>query len=354
MLDGDSARLRRYLTSTGRTASFVPCGKSRDCGWRIPPGQLVGRCPDGECQSQEFSNSELAMVDVDWATLLGEFGEALGLSGHPDAVAKTPVAVQLGWIAPAQSARFPVFFCAPTSFYPAFLMIQRFAERVTGMPFVLVIASRDQLDTDSLGLLNSRKAEAVFLDDEVKIDRNGGLNAREASDRLVKFALTTAGVTLKPAIPKFPTPEGAQWNDFTLVETNAHAVEVRVCVRTPSGTKTAKREYSFEDLLLAKTVGGKSTPTRDWTFLRIIVHRRRITANSTKEWDSLKTSKKNVARILRDMTGLDGSGAFLDHPGRRCYEAVFHVECEAGEETPVPGVPKRVDRKGEAAKHGDE
>jgi hypothetical protein len=145
-------------------------------------------------------------------------------------------------------------------------MIQRFAERVTGMPFVIVIASRDQLDTDSLGLLNSRKAEAVFLDDQVKIDGNGGLEARVAADRLVKFALTTAGVTVKPAIPKFPTPEGAQWSDITILEVDGLTIEVRACVKTPSGPREQSAKYTYEALGLTKLVGGRQVPSSDCAF----------------------------------------------------------------------------------------
>lgn len=353
-LDGEASGLRKYLTSTGRTASFVPCGESRDCGWRIIEGQFVGRCPEGLCDPKDFERSDLAMVDVDWATLLGDLGGALGLSGCPDAVTKTPAAVQLGWIAPAQSARFPVFFCAPTSFYPAFPMIQRFAERVTGMPFVLVIASRDQLDADSLGLLNSRKAEAVFLDDEVNLDGNGGLEARVAADRLVKFALTTAGVTVKPAIPKFPTPEGAQWNNFTIVEVDGLTIEVRADVRTPACTREERVRYTYEALGLTKLVGGIQVPSSDCAFLMEILHHRRISVDSTQEWDSLRGFRKNIGKLLQEMTGLPSSGAFILHRGRRCYEAAFQVECEPGEEMNVPGPPRRLNREGRVAKSADD
>ena len=290
------------------------------------------------------------MVDVDWATLLGDLGGALGLSGNPDAVAKTPVAVQLGWIAPAQSARFPVFFCAPTAFYPAFPMIQRFAERAAGKPFVLVIASRDLLDTDSLGLLHSRKAEAVFLDDEVKIDGGGRLEAREAANRLVKFALTTAGVSVKPAIPKFPTPEGAQWKDLTIVEVDGLTIEVRACVRTKACTRKESERYTYEALGLTKLVGGDQIATSDCAFLIEILRHRRVSVDSPKEWDSLRGFRKNIGTLLEDLTGLPSSEAFILHRGRRCYEAAFVVECEPGEEMAVPGPPRRLNRLGRVAK----
>ena len=353
-LDGEASGLRKYLTSTGRTASFVPCGESRDCGWRIIEGQFVGRCPEGLCDPKDFERSDLAMVDVDWATLLGDLGGALGLSGCPDAVTKTPAAVQLGWIAPVQSARFAVFFCAPTPFYPAFPMIQRFAELAAGKPFVLVIASRAQLDILSLGVLHSRKAEAVFLDDEVKIDESGRLDALGAANRLVKFALAISGVTLKPSIPKFPTPEGAQWSDITILEVDGLTIEVRACVKTPSGPREQSAKYTYEALGLTKLVGGRQVPSSDCAFLVEILRHRRVSVDSQKEWDSLRGFRNNIGGLLQDLTGLPSSGAFILHRGRRCYEAAFQVECEPGEEMTVPGPPRRLNREGRVGKGPDD
>jgi len=351
VLKGESAGLRRFLTSTSGTADFIPCGESVDCGWRIGQDQLVGRCPEGNCPPKEFDRSELAMVDVDWPVLLDEIGEALGITPSVDRIERLPVAVQLGWIAPAQSARFPVFFCATTAFYPAFPMIQRFAERAAGKPFVLVVASRDFLDTDSLGLLHSRRAGIVFLDEDVKIDGAGRMEARDVANRLVQFALTTAGVTVKPAIPKFPTPEGAQWKDFTIVEVDGLTIELRARVSQPGMTRQESRQYTYELLGLTKVVGGRQTPTVDGEFLKRAILHRRVVEKTLKKWDSARGYRTRIGALLEHITGLRSEDAFTTYESLGCYEANFQVECEPGEETPLPTVPLRLNQKGQIARN---
>lgn len=342
--------LLRYLTSTGRFADFIPCGDASGCGWRVATDSLIGRCPEGSCPQKEFDRSELAMVDVDWVAFLGDLATALGLDGSPDRVDRLPAAGQLGWIAPTESARFAVFFCVPTDFFPAFPMIQRFAERVAGKPFVLVIASPELLDTDSLGLLTARKAEVVFLNSSVLINQNGQMEAREAADKLVTWALNTAGVVSKVSPPTFPTPPGAQWRDFTIVELDGATVEFRAKVRVAGGHAEPREQYSYEKLGLSRIVAGEHTLTADGIFFRRILHHRRVFEKVPNKWASLRGYRSKIGELLRQITGLRSEDAFILHSRLQCYEAAFQVECQPGEEDLLPSAPRRLNQKGEVAR----
>ncbi len=349
-LGEEGAVLRRYLTATGRVAEFIPCGDAGGCGWRVAPDGLTGRCPEGVCTPKEFDRSDIAMVDVDWSELLGNLGRALGLDGVPGQIDRLAAATQLGWIAPAEPARFAVFFCAPSAFFPAFPMIQRFAERVAGKPFVLVIASRELLDTDSLGLLASRKAEVVFLDDSVRINQDGRMEAEEAAERLATWALRTAGVVSKISLPKFPTPRGAQWKDFTIAELDGATVEFRAKVRVAGGHDEPRAHYSYERLGLSRIVAGEHKLTADGLFLQRILRHRRAAETTLKKWDSLRGYRSKIGDLLQRITGLPSEDAFIRHDRVQCYEAAFQVECLPGEEAPLPATARRLNRRGEIAK----
>jgi hypothetical protein len=313
---------------------------------------MVGVCTENECPRTSFSRSDLAIMKVDWATLLAALGQALRLSGHPDRVASLPAAAQVGWIAPAETARYPVFFCSPTKFSPLFPHLQRFAERAVGEPFVLILPSRTSVDTDSAGLMNRRKVEMVFLEEAVAMDANGWLLANEAAARLNKFALEAGGITAVVPGPKFPTPEGARWRDLKITAIDQHTIEIHASVRTRSGTKQATESYSFSDFGFTKRSGKGVKPSVDWeNFLLPIVQHRRVVAESPRAWDALKKSKEHVAAALKDLTKIDPAEAFISYPGRRCYEAGFNVACSPAEETPVPDVPRRLNQKGEVARN---
>lgn len=341
----------KYLISTGRRAEFIPCGERYGCGWHVAPKQYVGRCPEGECPRREFSRSDLAMVTVDWSWMFKNLASAFELCGEPEVFVKMPVAMHLGWIAPAQSVRFPVFFCVPTAVYPVFPMIQRVAERAAGKLFVLVIASRDLLDVDSLGLLHSRKGEVVFLDEEVAIKSDGRMEAREAASRLVKFALATAGISSKPPIPKFPTPEGTQPQDLTIVEVDGVTIEVRASVRVGKSFHRACEQYTYESLGLTKRVRGNPVPTQNCSFLIAVLHHRRVFAESERGWETLRKYRSEIGALLEKLTGLKSSELFTVHRGYRGFEAAFKVECECGNETPLPKVPRRLNLEGRVARN---
>ena len=347
----------RFLAATGDIADFVACPKTAatGCGLRVSPaadGSMVGVCTENECARTSFSRSDLAIMKVDWATLLAALGQALGLSGHPDQVGSLPAAAQVGWIAPAQTARCPVFFCAPTKFSPLFPHLQRFAERAAGEPFALILPSRTSVDTDSAGLMNRRKAEMVVLEEAVSMDANGRLLAKEAAVRLTKFALAAGGITAVAPGPRFPTPEGARWRDFKITAIDQHTIEIHASVRTRSGPKQATESYSFSDFGFTKRSGKGVKPSVDWeNFLIQIVQHRRVVAESPRAWGALKNSKEHVAAALKDLTEIDPDDAFISYPGRRCYEAGFNVACSPAEETPVPDAPRRLNQKGEVARN---
>ena len=358
LLGPDFWRASQFLTPTGDIADFVACPRTvaMNCGWRIrpaPDGSLFGFCDEDECAKTEFSRTELAMMKVEWATLLAALGKALGLSGRPDQIGSLPAVAQVGWIAPAQTARYPVFFCAPTKFSPLFPQLQRFAERSADEPFALILPSRASVDTDSAGLMNRRKAEIVVLEEEVSIDANGRLFAKEAAARLTKFALVAGGITAVARAPRFPTPEGARWRDFKITAIDQHTIEIAASVRARSGTKQATESYSFLDFGFTKRSGKGVKPSVDWeNFLIQIVQHRRVVAESPRAWNALKKSKEHVAAALKELTGIQPDDeTFISYPGRRCYEAGFNVACSPAEETPVPDAPRRLNQKGEVARN---
>lgn len=349
-LGDDAGSLRQFLAPTGRGADFVPCAKPYNCGWRIPPGELVGRCPEGECPPRAFGRHELAMVDVDWARLLESLSRALGLTGRPDRVDGLPVAAQLGWIAPVQTARFPAFFCAPTAFHPLFPGLQRFAERAAGGPFAVVVPARDYLDTDCLGLLAARKAEAVFVDEDVAAKPDGNLEATAAADRLLRFALDRAGISAPESKAVFPTPEGAMWEDFAVSEVDGHTVRVTAEVRRGGRTERESETYSFDRLGLANGSKSKGAPVVAWGFLMGIVAEYRVVPESARDWSRMKKRKERVAETLRGLTGLDGD-PFAVGPGR-CYTPKFKVDRDPSAAKPEPEAPKRIDRTGRVRRGG--
>jgi len=293
------------------------------------------------------------MMKVDWPTLLAALGKVLCLTGQPDRVDALPVAVQIGWIAPAQTARFPVFFCAPTAFYPLFPSLQRFAERAAGTPFVLVVPSRDQLDTDCLGLLTSRKAKTVFLEEDVTLTSTGDMQCQQTAERLVKYALEVAGVNEPTTMPKFPTPEGATWEDFTITEIDGLTIEILAKVRTPSGIREASEQYTCERLGLSKKSKDGVKPVGAWDFLMNIVQHRRVVVpyKLTSLWSQTKKQKEQITAVLEELTSLKGAGAFTTTLGRCYYESVFKVNCELKDAPPIPDAPRRLNQKGLVAKN---
>ena len=357
LLGADFERALQFLAPTGDIADFVACPRTvaMSCGWRVrpaPDGSLFGFCDEDECAKTPFSRAELAMMEVDCATLFSLLGKALGLSGHPDQVGSLPAGAQIGWIAPAQTARYPVFFCAPTKFSPLFPHLQRFAERAAGEPFALILPSRTSVDTDSAGLMNRRKAEMVVLEEAVSMDANGRLLAKEAAARLTRFALEAGGITAVAPVPRFPTPEGARWRDFKITAIDQHTIEIHASVRTRSGTKQATESYSFSDFGFTKRSGKGVKPSVDWeNFLIQIVQHRRVVAESPRAWNALKKSKEHVAAALKALTEIEPDDAFISYPGRRCYEAGFNVACSPAEETPVPDAPRRLNQKGGIARN---
>lgn len=356
MLGQNFDRLSAFLAPTGGIADFVPCANTpvNGCGLRIShaaDGLLAGICAENECPKTSFSRAELAILKIDWSALLVSLGKALALTGTPGQVASLPAATQVGWIAPAQTARFPVFFCAPTEFHPVFPEIQRFAERSAGGPFVVIVPSRASLDTDSCAVLKSRDAALLVLEEDIAIDPNGRLLASEAATRLIEFALAAGGVRSEPGLPKFPTPEGAQWTDLKISEVNGHTIEIHAVVRARGRVLEARESYSFEKLHLAKRSGKDVAPMDCWTeFLMPIIRKRRVAASNIAGWSGLKKHKQQVAALLSDLTGLDAKDAFTSHAGRSCYEAAFRVDCAAHEETPIPDAPRRLNQKGAVAR----
>ena len=349
-------RLSQFLAPTGHIADFVPCPSTpiNGCGLRISravDGLLTGACAENECPKTSFSRAELALMKIDWSALLASLGKALALTGTPGQVAALPAATQVGWIAPAQTARYPVFFCAPTEFHPIFPEIQRFAERSAGGPFVVIVPSRSALDTDSATMLKNRNAGMLVLEEDFAVDPNGRLLANDAAAQLVEFALAASGVRAEPELPRFPTPEGAEWGDLKISEINGHTIEIHAVVRTRGRVLEARESYSFEKLLLAKRSGKDVAPVGAWdSFLMPIIRKRRVAASNADEWELLKKNKQQIAALLGRVTGLDAKGAFTSHAGRSCYEAAFQVDCSARDETPVPEAPRRLNQKGAVAR----
>lgn len=346
LLGDDFDGLSRFLLPSGVLADFVPCPRTAttQCGYSVRPGdgdgEFVGFCPEGECPRIELARSSIVLLQVEWQALADEVAKALGLSGVCTVYA--PGLAQLGWIAPVMTARYPVFFSAVASPSDNFGHIQRFAERAIG-PFVVILPSREALDLEAVGLIYTRNALAVFMDEGVDVGAEGQIDVEDARLAMEEFALVRAGVKAERKLPTFPTPHGAAWSDIRITAPrNEHEVTVAATVRSGGAATEVSADYSFEDFGLMRESADGSVPTKDWEefFIQLVLHKR-VAARTPKGWGRLKTAKKKVSRILGEITGLDPRGAITDHPGLRCYEAVFQVECERGKETPVPSDPRR-------------
>jgi hypothetical protein len=349
----------RFLTPTGSAAEFLPCDKTSEshCGYKIRPGiehdEVVGYCPEGECSRIDLTSADVALLTVDWSLLLSEIATALELQGQPNQ--ESPGLGQLGWIVPGEGKRFPVFFAATVNRQSPFPALQRFAARSSGTPFVFVTHSRSVLDVDSLGILSASKAEAVFLDMDVAIERSGSINAPEAAQRLMKFAIASAGSTAKEGPTQMILPEGADWQDVTIREVDGHTVEVFCQVRMGKATKEVRQTYTFENLGLSKRTSAGAKPSIAWeNFLIPIISRKRIAASSSVKWARMRKWKEEIAAILHHVTGLPADGAFEHHRGRHCYEANFKVECDPRDIVPIPDAPRRLNQKCKVARSPDD
>jgi hypothetical protein len=344
--------VERFLIPTGRFADFLPCGRNpaNACGWRVVPGNsdvLIAVCPENLCEPIKVSHADCAMLRVDMGLIAAALAKALGLTGSSTTDSNGGL---LGWISPVQTARYPAFLSFSPCGESHFPLVQRFAERAVG-PFVLVLPSRENIDTDLAGLLAGRHAMPVFMEEEIDFLQDGNLEAQDARNRLVEFALVRAGIKKEFKLPRFPTPTGANWADITITADNEHTLKFAAVVRTGMNTIDVTQTYTFENLGLMKDSKDGPVPTSDWdNFLLKIIRERRLVGGSPKEWNSLKTSKKRISRMLGELMGLDPRGAFTDHPGLRCYEAVFKVECERGQERQLPVPPRRLNRLGQVAK----
>lgn len=341
---GDNyAAFEPFLLPTGSYADFLPCPRSatKDCGRRVVPGDgqlCVAVCPDDQCDPIEVSRADRATLRVDMELIVTALSKALGLCGTSGTDSG---GAHLGWISPVQSARYQAFLSCPPCGESHFPLAQRFAERAAGEAFAFVLPSREDLDTDLVGLLSRRLAMPVFMEEEIDFLPDGNLEAEDARNRLVEFALVRAGIKKEFKLPRFPTPNGANWPDITITADNEHTLKIAAVVRAGMNAVEVTQSYSFKDLGLMKDSTDGPVPTSDWdNFLLKIIRKRRLVGNSPKHWGSLKTSKKLISRLLGDLTGLDPRGAFTDHPGLRCYEASFQVECERGAECPIPGTPR--------------
>lgn len=346
ILGTDFERLLQFLVPTGDIAVFVTCPRTQvtGCGWRVrqaTDGSLIGFCAEDECAKTEFSRAELAMMNVDWPALLRKLGVALGIDGRAEVLVETPLVAQIGWIAPAQTARFAAFFCAPTAYSPLFPQLQRLAERVAGNPFAVVIPSRDQLDTDCLGLLASRKCQAVFMDEDVGLDGDGRLHATAASETLSGFA--RAGLTPAKPKSKFATPEGATWADLRISEVDNHTICITAAVKRGSKVRAAKEVYTFDQLGMRNDAKKEPKPVAAWDLLLDFIQDYRVIADGSHSWSQMKKQKEKLTGMLCDLTGLDADPF---ETGRRCYTPKFKVDGDPTRAKPEPERPRAIDESG--------
>ncbi len=341
--------------ASGALADFLPCPRTAttQCGYCVRPGEsdddFVGFCPEGECPRIELSRSSLALMEVDWLTLAEMLGKALGLTGSPTLSA--PGFGQLGWVAPTAPARLPVFLALGREAADIFDAAQRFAEQSPARPFALVVPTRDALDTECLALLHRRGADVIAVDESVEVSSSGELAAAAAAERLVEFALAQVKSRAHVGREPLDTPDGASWEDVTIREIDGHTIEIHCQVRHASTTREARRSYSCDSLGWARRSSKGIVPNTDWDrFLLPVVRAKRVVANDVDAWVRLRQSKRAVAKLLGELTGLPANGAFRSARGRLCYEAVFKVECDQGDEVSIPSAPRRLNRKGNVAR----
>lgn len=339
--------LSRFLMASGALADFLPCPRTSTthCGYTVRPGEkddeFVGFCPEGECPRVELSRSDIALLEVDWLALAGRLGSALGLTGSPSLSA--PGIGMLGWVAPTAPSRLPVFLALGREPAEVFDAAQRFAEQSPARPFALVVLSRDALNTECLALLHRRGADVVALDEAVEVSASGELAAPAAAKHLVEFALAQVRSGAQVGREPLDTPDGATWEDVTVREIDGHTIEIHCQVHRGRETREARQTYSCEGLGLVKKSAKGIKPSAGWSsFLLPILQRKRVAASDADAWLRLRQTKKAVAKLLEDLTGLPAAGAFTAHAGRLCYEAVFKVECSPSDELPVPDPPDAI------------
>jgi hypothetical protein len=215
----------------------------------------------------------------------------------------------------------------------------------------LIVSSADVLGIECLALLHRRGAEVLELDQTVELPASGELAAPTAAKRLAEFASANAKSAAPLGHEPLDTPDGASWEDVTIREIDGHTIEIHCQVRHGPTTREARGSYSCDSLGWARRSSRGIVPNTDWQrFLLPVVRGKRVVAANVDAWARLRQSKRAVAKLLGELTGLPANGAFRSPRGRFCYEAVFKVECDQGAEVPIPAAPRRLNRKGNVAR----
>jgi len=127
------------------------------------------------------------------------------------------------------------------------------------------------------------------------------------SDCLLNIVYGSRGSTAKKRLlHKFPTPEGAGWEDISIIFKDGHTVSVSV------GDVQEIRNYTQMGMLNAKT----GNPTKQWDLLR-----RFAEGNGVVTWQNSRPEEKHrkrkslLAKNLRDVLGIEGDPFILGGDG---------------------------------------
>jgi len=253
---GITASFESYFVSVNGEATAVPCRRKPSCGGvhevrELSRGRFVAVPVDPECPCSSFpvTPEDLDPLRFDFDRLLGDFAEALTITGGVEHRRPRPRLARLGV---ASHADWPVFLGLPRKPSESLILVERVRQEVDGRS-LLLFPTPARLDVDTRATANARNVGLAFLDDLLVFEpRKGWLATRELEE------VFPAPRARAPKLRRLQLPPKTSWRQIvvTLLKNGRISVSLAVGGHAQSYTRA---EMGFET-----QKGGEATA---WTAL---------------------------------------------------------------------------------------
>lgn len=313
------------LQITSERASAIPCGSSSGCYMNViehGSSDLVGICTSEprRCDKRVLTKLEAAVYHLNHPKLFKCIAEALGFTELPEKVDGMSNCHVIGHLNPQAELKFPVFiFLGQTSSQADKAVNTLCMSQNT--PFLLLLPFGSMASNASLDATNKCKAKIIGLDDIFEVIANGKVQSKESIDGIINNWLEP--ILPKSAKPgseyKFPTPAGAEWEQFVF-EFTATEMLLVTC-----GKIQARLEP--EHLRMKNQNSGKRT--LQWSLLLSLAKTGgALSWQDDSAHDRIKKQKQTLMKKLQDTFQITSDPIPWDDKDKsnKCYRCRFTIK----------------------------